>query len=474
MSFKKSLLKNILISGSYNYASQIISFLSTVVTSRYLGPEAYGFVGIINIFTGFLLIFSDSGITLAVIRSGLGFSYQKSVDNIALIVGCILCFLTVLLSYPIAFFFSNPALVYPMIFMSLNFVFKSMTLVRTAVLAKNMRFNESGQITLYAMLITVCLTMFMAYLGAGFWSLIVPQIVSSLITLVMLENKIRLGYKVYPIAYLKVAFKQTKKTIGNLMGFNMVNYWARNSDNLIVGKFYGESSLGIYSRAYNLLTVPLSLITGLIGSVLYPSLNKIKDKPDEIRSEYAFTLKMITYISFPITFILVVFPKNLVLLLWGENWLAVSTILPYFGLLIFSQSLLSTVGNILVLVKKEDVLRKSGWLGAVIMISAICIGARYSINAIAQFYSLSFILIILPFNIFYIYIRTLKFGVRQMLLFWTPIVIFSFVIWLGCVYHAEYLKLGALSLLLVALVLNSAIDIKKLLRSTSFATALNS
>lgn len=465
MTFKKRFLKNLLISGVYNYTSQAILFLSTIITSRYLGPQSYGFVAIINIFTGFLLIFSDSGISLAVIRSNMGFSYHKSLDNIALIIGILLCLFTVTLSYPIAYFFNNKDLIFPMMVMSLTFIFKSTTLVRMAVLSKNMRFNESGKIVLSATGITVLLTIAMAYYGAGYWSLIIPQVLSSIVTVFMLESKIKLGFKIYPFAYLKVSYNHTKKTIGNLMGFNMINYWARNSDNLIVGKIYGEASLGIYSRAYNLLTVPLNLITGLIGSVLYPSLNKIKENEDQIREEYAFILKMITYVSFPITFMLVVFPAKLVLVLWGKNWITVSELLPYFGLLIFSQSLLSTVGNVLILSKKEEVLRKSGWFGALIMISAIILGSFYSMNAIAECYSLSFIVIILPFNIYYIYIKTLKFRIGKMLTFWSPIVILSFSIWLSCYFNLGYLKVISLILLLLCLILNSLSDIKKLLKN---------
>ena len=63
----------------------------------------------------------------------------------------------------------------------------------------------------------------------------------------------------------------------------MVNYWSRNADNLLVGRLYGTSDLGIYNRAYNLLTFPLSLITGLIRTELFPNLNKIKESEQAVK-----------------------------------------------------------------------------------------------------------------------------------------------------------------------------------------------
>src|SRR5688500_2774423 len=98
MSFKKVLIKNILISGGYNYLAQAISFFSSVIVSRLLSPESYGFVGIITIFTGFLSIFSDSGISLAIIRSNFLYTYHKSVETLALVIGVSLFIITSLLS----------------------------------------------------------------------------------------------------------------------------------------------------------------------------------------------------------------------------------------------------------------------------------------------------------------------------------------------------------------------------------------
>ena len=55
----------------------------------------------------------------------------------------------------------------------------------------------------------------------------------------------------------------------------MLNYWARNTDNLIIGKYYGADSLGIYNRAYRLLDMVTGIMTSLFGKVLYPSLKDL-------------------------------------------------------------------------------------------------------------------------------------------------------------------------------------------------------
>jgi len=77
MSFRKSLFKNIVILGSYSYTTQIIAFLGTIVLSRLLLPEEYGFVALITVFTGFISQFSDAGLSYIIIRSDFGNSFIR-------------------------------------------------------------------------------------------------------------------------------------------------------------------------------------------------------------------------------------------------------------------------------------------------------------------------------------------------------------------------------------------------------------
>lgn len=473
MSFKKTLVKNLLVSGGYNYLSQAIAFFSSIIVSRLLTPESYGFVGIITVFTGFLSIFADSGISLAVIRSNYLYTYHKSVDTLALIVGSVLCVATCLIAYPVSLFFKNTALILPMIVMSFTFIFRSMTLVRGALIVKEMRFGLSGIIALKTTIFTVAGTIILAYFGAGFWSLVIPQTLAGLVTLYLQERKLKFGFHFYSWAHIKVSFRQTRKTIGNLMGFNMVNYWSRNSDNLLVGRLYGTADLGIYNRAYNLLTFPLSLITGLIGTVLFPSLNKLKESADAVRREYLFILKLIGFISYPVAFILLLFSSKLVYLLWGEAWMGVAQLLPYFGLLLLSQSLLSTIGNILVLMRREEVLRISGWISAAVIITSIAFGASISLLAIAQFYSLAFIAVVLPFHLFYVYINVLKFSTKSMLMFWGPNILFSLAIWFTCYYEMELARTILLLLFFMVMVFNARAEVARIFLLINSSLKLN-
>jgi O-antigen/teichoic acid export membrane protein len=463
--FKKSFFKNVLISGGYNYLAQGITFLSTIILARLLSPQNYGVVGLITVFTGFISVFSDSGISLAVIKSDYGHTYHKALDNIAMYMGVGLFLITSIIAYPLGLFYGNNHIVIPTIILATTFILKSLVIVRMALLSKNLEFGFLGKVILLNTLITIVLTVALAYYGAEYYSLIIPQVVVALINIPIFESKVKLKYSLCSFRNIKVAFRYTKGIIGSLIGFNVINYWARNSDNLIVGKVYGVGDLGIYNRAYSLLTLPLTLISGLMGTVLYPSLKKLKNEGGEIHSEYLFVLKLITFIVFPISFIFIIFPHPLVLLLWGKSWVKVGDLLPYFGLLILSQSLLSTSGNILVLQGKEKALMYSGWVGAFFIILSIILGSLISLVSIAQFYSIFFIVLVLPFNIVYVFYKSLKFDLKLLLRFWSPVIGASVGIWLACYFDIYILKLSLLLLLLFNNLLGSHKQLGRLFSS---------
>jgi teichuronic acid exporter len=440
MSFKKGLFKNILVAGGYSYFSQALVFLSSVVLSRILTPDNYGLVNLITVFTGFIMVFSDGGLSYALIRSDYGRTYHRVLTNLSFILGIVLFLLTLLIAYPISIFYNNSKLVLPTIVLGFTFIIKSLSLTQGAVLAKRLDFAYIGKVTLFSTIVIVVLNIILAYLGATYWALIIPQIIAAIIVAICYERKVKLGFKIFSLAYIIVAFRYTKRLIGSVIGFNTINYWSRNADNMIVGKCYGSTDLGLYNRAYNLLTLPLTLITGLFSNILFPSLKILKQSGGNIEKEYYFVLRVIMLIAFPIVIVLVLFPNQLVHLLWGMKWIKVASFLPYFGILIFTQTLLSTVGQLLILENKERQFMVSGWISAVFIIGGILLGARISLVAIAQFYSLFYIVFVLTYNIIHIYIITLKFDIQKSVWFWFTKIAFSLLLWLSVYFNMDTFK----------------------------------
>ena len=461
-SFRRGLFSNILVAGTYTYLSQGLTFLASTVLSRLLAPESYGVVGLITVFTGFIMVFSDGGLSYALIRSDFGRTFQRVLTNLSWMLGATLFLLTVATAWPIAHFYNDPGLIAPIIALATTFLFKSGGLAQGALLAKNLDFGYIGKVTLVSTVVTILLSIPLAFFGAGYWALIFPQIAAAIVTSVLYEKKVRLGFKIFPRPYIIVVFRHTKKLIGSVIGFSSVNYWSRNSDNMIVGKWYGPADLGIYNRAYSLLMLPLNLVTGLFNNILFPNLKKLQSRNGDIENEYYFVLTIISMITYPLVLVFILFPKELVFVLWGRNWMPVSDLLPYFGLLIFTQSLLSTAGHLLILRKKERAFMIAGWVTALFLISFIILGATISLKGIAQFYSLSYILFVLMLNVFYIYIRTLGMNKARVYGFWLPKVGLSLLLWMSLYFNLDNMRNIMVAVFSCYVLLSSWQELKKI------------
>jgi teichuronic acid exporter len=453
MSFRKKLFKNIIILGGYSYFTQILSFLSSIVLSRLLVPSEYGLIALIAVFTGFIGQFSDAGLSYIIIRSDYKELFYSSIHYLAVIIGVVLTIVVIALAYPIAIFYKNPLLVWPTVVMSSSFILRSLITVPYGVLSKQLRFNSLGIIDVVCTVLEIIAMITLAYLKFSYWSLILPPVIGNVIRIVMYRRLTGVRFKILKRKYLVVGFRQAKSIIGNLTGFNMLNYWARNSDNLIIGKVYGARDLGIYDRAYKLLNLFLGVITNLFGKVLLPSLKDHGDKGGDVNKEYLNTLGVISVINYPVCVILIFFAKPLVRLLWSDAWIEVADLLPYIGILILTQTLNSTTGNIFILYKKENVLMKIGIPTNIMIIVAIAWGSIYSMVHVLRFYSLVFIIIDIPFVMYYGFKKSFGFDTPTILRFWIPKLVLSTLlvvsVWINMTWLSVLLMLIYLAHLII-------------------------
>jgi len=419
-SFKRKFFRNIITLGGYNYSSKAIRFLSSAIVARLLMPEEYGIFGMVAVFANFIMVFDGAGIGADIVRSDYKRTYHKAMANLSFLIGLILFALMALLSYPIGLFYDNMTVVWPNLCLSLQFIFRGMSMAHNAILIKQMEFKYIGKVTFSANMGSIALTIIMAFLGFSYWSLIIPLVIAEFIKFYMFSRKTNLPFKIYPFSYTIAAYRKGKSILWNMIGFKGMNYWVKNLDKILIGKIYGEAPLGIYNRGNRFLDLLLTVISRLFGIVLYPSLKNLKDKRGSVHNEYLNILGVISLINFPAGLILILFPDTFVYILWGPNWMDVARFLPYFGLLAITQTMLSTIDSMFNLVNKEQYLFVTGAISSVVIAAAIALGAMESPITVIRYYTLSYIIVIIPFQLVYGFIRGLKYSLGSIIIFWGP------------------------------------------------------
>ena len=118
----------------------------------------------------------------------------------------------------------------------------------------------------------------------------------------------------------------------NLTGFNLVNFFARNLDNILIGKYSGAVELGFYDRAYKLLLFPIQNIITPLSRVMIPLLSRIQDDKPRFRDLYLQTLWVLAFVTIPGVAALICTSEQVVAILFGAKWQAVAPIFVWLGL----------------------------------------------------------------------------------------------------------------------------------------------
>lgn len=418
MSFQRSFLKNVATIGFYKYLGQALWFLASIVTARLLTPEEYGITISVSIIANFLLLLLSVGINSAVIRYRDEPKHQQTLHFLVVCAGLALSLIMVALAYPITVFYSNELLFWPAIAFGGMVFSSSFGLVPAAIVAKHLEFKIVGKSSLIRFGVLIAMTIIMAYYHFSYWAIIIPQIFAPFAEFLYLNAVAKVPLRLPTKIQVVNTYNEVKGLVGNLSVFNFFNYWARNTDNLLAERLFGEYATGIYNRAYSMLTLPINIFTGAFNQVQLPSFQKLMEQRDNVVAEYSSSLAILTAIILPISLILILFPEHLTLLLWGQNWIEVSIYLPIMGVLLVLQSMGSTTGAMFVIYHKEKTFAIMGSINAVIMIAAIVIGAQYSILTMLFAYAFAYTILCIPITVYWGFYKSFRFNTKQIIKTW--------------------------------------------------------
>ena len=177
-----------------------------------------------------------------------------------------------------------------------------------------------------------------------------------------------------------------------------MNYWARTLDQLLIGRFIGPAALGIYSRAYTLMLMPLSQVSRVVGRVMFPALSSIQDDKPRVKRVYLKSISVIGLITFPMMTGLFAVSDHFILALLGDKWAEVIPLFRIFCWVGLLQSIATTVGWIYHL-RETGLYFTMGVIGSFDCYSFI-IGIHWGIIGVAWSYAIVIIVFWIPFGLF--------------------------------------------------------------------------
>jgi len=350
---KKAFLGVIWGSGNYVF-QQIILLVVKLVLVRLLIPDEFGIAAMAWIIISSLSIINAFGTDTAFVRDNKSDQIKAKntlfyLDSIALLLIAVIGFFSAPL---VAGFFgkkiSNPetiiSLMWMMRLLALTQLLYIITIVPSCILSKKLRFKEGVIANIIGTIAYGLLTTVFAFLGFGAWAIIIGQIASIVAT-----NITIFAYSPFIPSLIfdkKIAIKYLN--FGKNAFFNSImSVIITNGDDTLVGRIIGSAALGFYSLGQHFASLVVALISGMINGVMFPVLSKLQDDRKTFTKAFFKAFRLTKMFAIPSIGGAVILAKEIVVLIFGENWLP---IIPIFYLLSISALLNNLVGQ------AEDVL----------------------------------------------------------------------------------------------------------------------
>jgi O-antigen/teichoic acid export membrane protein len=371
--------------GGSQFGLQLIQLPVTIVLSRLLLPRDFGLMAMVLVVSQFLTVFVDAGLGAALVaRRDLDPRHIATAFWMNLAVGVGLAAIVAAAAPGIAALYNQPRLTLITIAIAANFILGSLGIVPLALLQREMDFRRIGIMQNSAAAIGGAAAIVAAVAGAGVWSLVIDILVSSFVQ----TTAVTRGWRWRPGGGAdREAARELWSFGANQTGFQAVNYLARNTDNLLVGRFRGPRELGIYARAYQLMLLPLSQAGFVVNYVLYPALSRIQHDHERLRRAYLRTVGVTALLAFPVTVGMFVVAPDLIQVLFGSKWEAVAPILRILCVAGLFQSISTSTGIIYQTQGRTDWLFRWGLVSSVIIVAGFAVGIHWGAKGVAVAYA---------------------------------------------------------------------------------------
>ncbi|MFW6015394.1 MAG: lipopolysaccharide biosynthesis protein [bacterium] len=397
-----SIKKAATISMISKYSVVFIQLFYSVILARILTPEDYGIVAIINVFVAFFSILANMGIGNAIIQNQeLNKEDINSIFSFSIYMGILLAIAFALLSIPISSIYSNNVYLKIGPLLSISVFFSTINMVPNALLLKEKKFFIVGVRQVIVSLLCSIATIVLAVWGFKYYALVLYSILSAIFTFLWNFKNVKLNF-MFKISM--DSLNKVKQFSMFLFGFNIMNYFSRNLDNLLIGKYMGSALLGNYNKAYQLMLYPLNYLTHVITPVLLPLISSYQDDLDYVYKQYLKVVKVLSIIGIYITVFCFFSSKEIVLILFGSRWVKTIHAFRFLSLSIWFQMISATSGSMFQVLDKTRTQFVRGIYTVSITIIAILIGIKIgSISTVSFFVMLAYIINFVSMVYFLVY-----------------------------------------------------------------------
>lgn len=373
-----------------NFAAQgvrfALQFVVTVVLSRLLKPNDFGLLAMASPVLAFVWLFADLGLTQATVlratisQRELTFLFWVSADF-----GALVCLALILTAPLVAAFYDEPRITGIVCVLATSILLNGLYSQHVALLNRRLAFGALAIVEVGGLAIGAAAGLAIALAGGSYWAIVLNQVIGTAASLLLAWMLARWRPS------LPKSVESARSLLnfgGNVTGFNLVNFFARNADNILIGRVLGEVPLGLYDRGYKLLLLPLSQISGPIAKVAIPMLARSVGEPGHYRRSYLRLLEIILLLTYPGVVFACVASRPLIAIVLGPQWSGAAPVFQILAVGALFAPVSNSTGWLFLTQDRSREMRDFGIVSSLAFVCSFVAGLPWGITGVAGAYIL--------------------------------------------------------------------------------------
>jgi O-antigen/teichoic acid export membrane protein len=367
---------------------------SMIVLARVLDPKDFGLVAMATVVTGVFNLFKDAGLSTATVqRATISHEQLSTLFWINILVGAILAVLAIGAAPILATFYHEPRLFHVTAVLALGFLLNAAGVQHSALLQRQMRFGALAAIETGALIVSIAVGIGMAIGGFGYWALVAMTI--SLPGAFMIGCWSITGW--FPGLPRRNTGMRTMMRFGGTVTMNsLVVYAGYNTDKILMGRWWGAEALGIYGRAYQLISIPTENLNAAVGSVALSALSRLQEDKERFKNYFLKGYSLTLALTVPLTIFCALFADDIIAVLLGSKWKDAAPIFRYLAPTILAFALINPLSWLLVSTGHIGRSLKMAFVIAPLVTMAYLAGLPFGSKGVAIGYSIMMTLLTVP------------------------------------------------------------------------------
>ena len=380
---KQQLFSGVFYTALAKYSNIIIALVVAGILARLLSPDDFGIMAIATVIIAFFNLLTDMGISPAIVQhKSLTQDELSKIFSFTVWSGLGISLLFFAASWPIADYYGSEILRTLCQLLSVNLFFASANIVPEALFYRNKEFKFIAIRSFAIQVIGGTAAIIAALSGAGLYALVINPILAS--SLIFLISCRRYPQRLRFTLGLSALRKIFSYSLYQFM-FNVINYFSRNLDKLLIGKYMSLSDLGYYEKSYRLMMLPLQNITQVITPVMHPIFSDYQNDREKLISSYERIVRFLAFIGLPLSILLLFTAREVTLIIFGDQWLPSIPVFQILTLSVGVQIILSSSGSIFQAAGDTRSLFVCGLFSSTLNVAGMLLGIFYfgTLNAVA-------------------------------------------------------------------------------------------